>query len=127
MILDAKVLMRDRCFISFLNDRTSLLCERSGPRPGVGQDRGRDNCGENTGMRHAIIHCAGRRCKTANRPSRRSAGARGVLGNARTSGHPPHMVFQTGDQHSQMAEIAIVVAVAQSCLKIAQVSQHRPQ
>jgi hypothetical protein len=31
------------------------------------------------------------------------------------------MVFQTGDQHSQMAEIAIVVAVAQSCLEIAQV------
>ena len=59
MILDAKVLMRDRCFISFLNDRTSLLCERSGPRPGVGQDCGRDNCGDNTGMRHAIIHRAG--------------------------------------------------------------------
>jgi hypothetical protein len=31
------------------------------------------------------------------------------------------MVFQTGDRHSQMAEIAIVIAVAQPCLEIAQV------
>ena len=42
-------------------------------------------------------------------------------GNERTSRHPPRMVLRTGDRHSQMAEIAIAVAVAQPRLEVAQV------
>src|SRR6266481_7898526 len=43
--------MSDRGFSALLINATRLLRERSGPRRGVGQDRGRDGCGEHTGTR----------------------------------------------------------------------------
>jgi hypothetical protein len=36
-ILHARLHIPDRCFIALLGDRTRLLCERNGPRRGVGR------------------------------------------------------------------------------------------
>src|SRR3981081_825964 len=66
----------------------------------------------------ADVHCARASCLSIWQLEAKSARCSWECAHLRT---PSAYGFPDGDWHSQMAEIAIVIAVAQPCLEIAQV------